>query len=176
MQLDDGEGVDVLGVLYLPGRGHSGLVQKPVVILGAAPVLAAEQVAAAHQGHLEIVLHGIDAAVGGERAVGDEEDVVLEQALPDDSGSGVLELVDHDEIIHDASSHPPVGVTQRLEIFCISLVTAGLAYGDGVETLLHRSVTDIQGGMGRQDADLDLLCVISLKIVKTTPRSNIWSP
>ena len=134
--------------------------------MGTAPVLGAEQVAAAHQRNVEIVLHGIDAAVGSEGAVGDEEHVVLEQTLPDDSGSGLLELVDHDEIVHDASSHPPVGVTQRLEIFGIGLVAAGLANGDGVEALLHRSVADIQGGMGCQNADLDLFCVIFPKIVK----------
>ena len=101
VDLDYGEAVDVLGLLDLLGEGHARLFQEPVVVALVPSLLGPQEVPASDHGDGEVVLDRVDAAVGDEGPVGDEQNVVVHQALLDLRLQDAVELVQDDRLVDD---------------------------------------------------------------------------
>ena len=166
VDLDYGEAVDVLGLLDLLGEGHARLFEEPVVVPLVSPLLRPEQVPAAHHGHGEVVLDGVDAAVGDEGPVGDEEDVVVHQALLDLGLQDAVELVQHHGLVDHAADEVPLGVPLGPEVLRERGVPSLLAHGHGPESLGNGSIASVKGGMGGDNSNLGFLEVVFLKVAE----------
>ena len=116
VDLDDGEPVDILGLLDLPGEGHPCLLEQPVVVPLLSPLLGAEQVPASDQGDGEVVLDRVDGVVGCEGPVRNEEGVPGHDVLLDLGPHYVVEPVEHDGVVDHAAPEVPVRVPLGTEV------------------------------------------------------------
>ena len=162
MQLDDDQAVDVLRVIDFLRVRQACLVEDPVVILVLGPLFHAQHVARAKHGDVEVVLDGVDVAVGGERAVRDVHHVAVAHALLHGGVEHAVKGGHHDGLVHHAASDATGGVALAAEVLRVGLLAPLFAIRHGGEAFLDRAVTNVQRRVGCGHAHAELHAVVVL--------------
>jgi len=159
-QLDHDQLLYLLG-LHRLREWQPSLLQYPVIVLLVAPLLGAQQISRSQKGHKKLVFHGIYAAVGCKRAVGHEEGVLGTQSIQSLLLHDLRKPLEHHDLIDHAVYDPARSIPVGPEVLRISPLPSLLANSQSPEILLHCAICRIQGRMGCNHPDSQVLEIIT---------------